>query len=79
MAQVTVVNNSREPIMLEDGTQLGAAHTPEARRQGVALGERDRRRYVETGRLTVIEQPTKAPPPPPPTEDAEARSERRPK
>jgi hypothetical protein len=53
----TVINHGREPLMLEDGTQLGAAHTPEARREGVTLSERDRARYVETGRLAVVEPP----------------------
>ena len=48
--------------MLDDGTQIGAAHTPEARREGVTLSEGDRRRYVDTPspRLLVVESPRSA-------------------
>ena len=57
MAKVTVINQEREAIMLDDGTQIGAAYTPEARRE-VELSDDDRRRYVETGRLAVVEHVT---------------------
>lgn len=53
--KVTVVNQSSQSHMLDDGTQIGAARTPEARRDGVTLSESDRRRLVDTGYITVIE------------------------
>ncbi|HEV2761530.1 MAG TPA: hypothetical protein VGV38_00950 [Pyrinomonadaceae bacterium] len=55
--QVTVVNTGSEPLMLEDGTQVGAANTPEARREGVTLSAGDRERYVDTPspRLRIVE------------------------
>jgi hypothetical protein len=52
--KVTVINEGREPIMLEDGTQVGAAYTPEARRT-VELSENDRAQYVRPGRLVIVE------------------------
>jgi hypothetical protein len=57
MSQVTVVNNSPESIMLDDGTVIGAAYTTEARREGVVLSAQDRERYVDVPgpRLTVVE------------------------
>lgn len=55
MAKVTVVNQSGESYMLDDGTVIGAARTPEARREGVTLSARDRSRLVDTGRIIVIE------------------------
>lgn len=55
MATVTVINQSSESYMLEDGTMIGAARTAEARREGVTLSERDRRRLVDTARIIVIE------------------------
>jgi hypothetical protein len=53
---VTVINQGREPLMLEDGTVLGAAYTPEAKREGVTLSAKDRR-HVASGRLVIVETP----------------------
>jgi hypothetical protein len=63
MQRVTVINNSNSPQMLEDGTPIGAAYTPEARREGVSLTERDRKRLVEPGVLTVLESQQETPTP----------------
>jgi hypothetical protein len=52
--KVTVVNEGSEPVMLDDGTQIGAAYTSESRRV-VTLSERDRALYVRPGRLAVVE------------------------
>lgn len=49
----TVVNQSPEPIMLEDGTVLGAANTKEARKVVTALSDLDRKRYCARGRIRV--------------------------
>lgn len=57
MPTVTVINQSRESIMLEDGSTLGAAGTPEARREGVTLSEGDRARLGE--RIFIIEPANK--------------------
>lgn len=52
----TVINQLMEPLMLDDGTQIGAAHTSDARREGVVLSEGDRKRLVATGRLRIVER-----------------------
>ena len=54
----TVVNNSSSPVMLKDGTVIGAAYTPEARREGVTLHEEDRRLFVRPDCLVVMPEPT---------------------
>jgi len=54
---VTVVNNTNQSHMLDDGTIIGAAHTKTARRDGVTLTEADRKRLVEPGHLSFIEAP----------------------
>jgi hypothetical protein len=57
MAATTVVNNTNQSLMLDDGTPIGAAHTSTARREGVTLTEADRKRFVDPGHLSVIEAP----------------------
>lgn len=52
---VTVINEGAEPIMLDDGTQVGAAYTEHARRE-VTLSENDRKRYVRPGWLVIVEK-----------------------
>ena len=51
-----LISNHRQPITLDDGTVIAAAGTPGSTREA-SLSDRDRRRYVETGRLAVIEGP----------------------
>ena len=53
--RVNVVNDSPEPIMLQDGTVLGAAHTPEARKDNVELSTFDVKRYCGRIRYGVGE------------------------
>jgi hypothetical protein len=53
----TVINNSSSPQMLEDGTVIGAAYTPEAKRENVTLSAADQRKLVDTGILSIVEPP----------------------
>ncbi|HEY9286266.1 MAG TPA: hypothetical protein VIP46_22635 [Pyrinomonadaceae bacterium] len=53
--KVTVVNQSSQSHTLDDGTMIGAARTPEARREGVTLSERDRKRLVVPRHIIIIE------------------------
>lgn len=57
LSRVTVINLSREPQTLEDGTMIGAAGTPEAKRENVTLSDGDRRRLVDRDQpiLSVVE------------------------
>lgn len=50
-----LINNHRQPITLDDGTILAAAGTEGSAREVENLSERDRRRYVETGRVAIVE------------------------
>lgn len=50
-----IINNYTKPIVLDDGTILAAAGTSGSEREVKRLSERDQRRYVETGRIAVIE------------------------
>ena len=50
----TVVNNSASPVMLEEGTVIGAAYTQEARHEGVTLSEEDYKRYLRPDCLVVV-------------------------
>jgi hypothetical protein len=64
-----VVNNEMQPLILEGGEVLPAAGTPEAGPKEVTLSELDQRRYVETGRLSIVKlaataQTNSAPAPP---------------
>jgi hypothetical protein len=56
-----VLNNQMQPILLEDGTLLPASGTPEAEPREVTLSEADRRRYAETGKLTLLKPATSQP------------------
>jgi hypothetical protein len=47
-----VVNQTTTEEMLEDGTPIGAAHTPTAKREGVTLTDFDQRRLM--GRVTIL-------------------------
>lgn len=48
-------NNYGKPIILDNGTILAASGTDGSTREGVELSDRDRRRYVETGFIALIE------------------------
>lgn len=48
-----LINNTRQPITLEDGTILAASGTDGSQRAVENLSERDRERYVETGKVAV--------------------------
>lgn len=70
---VRVVNTQMQPITLESGIVIPAAGTPEAKPKDVVLSEKDHRRYVSRGWLSIIEahesqpatgEPTGAPAPP---------------
>jgi hypothetical protein len=50
-----VINNTLQPIMLETGVILPAAGTPEAQPKDVEITDKDRKRYVERGLLSIIE------------------------
>lgn len=50
-----LINNTRQPITLEDGTILAASGTDGSHRHVENLSERDRSRYVETGKVTIVE------------------------
>lgn len=52
-----VVNNHSRPLALEDGTILAAAGTPGATKTVKRLGDKDRKRYLDTGRIAVIDDP----------------------
>lgn len=71
-----VINNELQPVVLEDGTILPAAGTPEAGPKEVELSETDRRRFVETSHISLLKPsapqqsesiPAAAPPPAAPT------------
>lgn len=55
-----LINNHRQPLALDDGTILAAANTAGSQRDVEQISERDRRRYVDTGRIAVLDDP--APP-----------------
>ena len=53
-----VVNNHMRPISLDGDVMLAAAGTAGATREVASLSDRDRRRYLDTGLISVIEQVT---------------------
>lgn len=56
-----VINNHRQPIVLDDGTTLAAAGTQGSVRELESISERDRRRHVERGRIAVEDLASPAP------------------
>lgn len=56
-----IENKTLNPVVLETGLLVGAAGTPYAVRTVDALSERDRRRYVQTGKMVIIEDPPAQP------------------
>lgn len=55
MTKIKVINNHRQPLTLDSGVILAAAGTPGSERVVASITDRDRRRYVETGRIAVFE------------------------
>jgi len=49
-----VVNNDVQPQVLENGTIIPAGGTSRSGPQEVELSEKDRRRLVESGRLSIV-------------------------
>jgi hypothetical protein len=49
-----VLNKEMQPLVLEDGTVLAAAGTKEAGPRDVELSAKDRKLYVDRGRLTIL-------------------------
>ena len=64
---VKLINNHSQPLSLEGGVILAAAGTEGSEREVEALSEFDRRRLVDTGRVSVIESKKAT------AEDAEVR------
>ncbi|HEX8090892.1 MAG TPA: hypothetical protein VF762_18675 [Blastocatellia bacterium] len=54
---VTLINNHRQPITLDDGTILAAAGSPGCQKEVAEISARDRRRHVDTGRIAVVDEP----------------------
>ena len=52
-----LVNNHRQPLTLDGGIILAAAGSDGSAREVESINDRDRRRYVETGRIAIIEEP----------------------
>jgi hypothetical protein len=52
-----VINNHRQPLTLDDGTILAAAGTPGSQKEVAEISERDKRRLVDTGRISIVEDP----------------------
>jgi hypothetical protein len=55
-----VRNNDMQPIPLDGGTVLAAAGTKEAGPREVELSARDRKLYVDTGRITILKPTARA-------------------
>ena len=55
----TVINNYAKPITLDNGMILAASGTEGSHRENVTLSDRDKRRYVDSGLIAVIEAPAK--------------------
>jgi hypothetical protein len=49
-----LTNNHRQPLVLDDGTILAAAGTDGSVREVESISDRDRRRYVDSGRIAVV-------------------------
>lgn len=54
-----LINNHDKPIILDDGTTLAASGTDGSIKDVESITDRDRRRYVETGRVAVEEKAVK--------------------
>lgn len=48
-----LINNSITPLLLDDGTQLASAGTEGSTREVKKISDRDKRRYVDTGRVSI--------------------------
>ncbi|MCP9494287.1 MAG: hypothetical protein MSG64_07515 [Pyrinomonadaceae bacterium MAG19_C2-C3] len=48
-----VTNNTLQSVMLEDGTLLAAAGTDGSTKEGVTVSKGDRKRLVDTGKISV--------------------------
>ncbi|MGB8508140.1 MAG: hypothetical protein WCD76_07035 [Pyrinomonadaceae bacterium] len=56
-----VINNHPQSLPLESGEILAASGTPGSSRDVESLSDFDRRRYVATGLVAIIEEPTQQP------------------
>lgn len=54
-----VINQSRFPITLDCGVTLSAAETEGSTRENVELSDKDRRLYVDTGRIIIPDEHTR--------------------
>lgn len=80
-----VLNKELQPIPLDDGTVLPAAGTREAGPREVTLSDKDRRLYVDRGRIALLKPANQGgagttpppPTPPPPTQQVVDNSGRK--
>jgi hypothetical protein len=47
------INKNRQPLPLSDGTILAASGTEGSVKEVESLSEKDKRRYVDTGRVAI--------------------------
>jgi hypothetical protein len=52
-----LINNYRQPITLDGGVILAAAGTAGCQKEVAEISDRDRRRHVDTGRISVVDEP----------------------
>jgi hypothetical protein len=49
-----LINNHRQPLTLDGGVILAAAGTPGSEKEVESISDRDRRRYVASGRIAIV-------------------------